>query len=103
MTQTMVSTMVCSHKEPLDSGGCHVQISASQFKASCLGLMDEVARNGELKLITKNGTPVAELHPCRSERRPTPFDLHPTTLLLGDLITPQTAHSWLPISLLSAR
>lgn len=64
------------------------RISASQFKARCLGLMDEVARSGEVLVITKNGNPVAELHPCRPERRPTPFGLHPSTRLLGDVIAP---------------
>lgn len=38
-------------------------ISASQFKARCLGLMDQVAASGEVLVITKNGQPVAELHP----------------------------------------
>jgi len=65
-------------------------ISASQFKARCLGLMDEVARSGEVVVITKNGSPVAELHPCRPSRRATPFGLHPTTQLLGDVIAPLT-------------
>jgi prevent-host-death family protein len=45
-------------------------ISASQFKARCLGLMDQVAATGEVLVITKNGQPVAELHPCASARRP---------------------------------
>ena len=38
-------------------------ISASQFKARCLGLMDQGAARGEVLVITKNGQPVAELHP----------------------------------------
>ena len=36
-------------------------IQASEFKAKCLALMDEVARNNEVLLITKNGKPIAEL------------------------------------------
>jgi prevent-host-death family protein len=38
-------------------------IKASEFKAKCLALMDEVARTGERFVITKNGQPVAELVP----------------------------------------
>ena len=38
-------------------------ISASQFKARCLGLMDQVAASGEVLVITKNGQPVAEINP----------------------------------------
>ena len=63
-------------------------ISASQFKARCLGLMDEVARSGEPLVITKNGVPVAELHPTRGTRRPTPFGLHQGTRLIGNVIAP---------------
>ncbi|MBM5795542.1 MAG: type II toxin-antitoxin system Phd/YefM family antitoxin, partial [Cyanobacteria bacterium M_surface_7_m2_037] len=48
------------------------RISASQFKARCLGLMDAVASSGEPLVITKNGVPVAELHPCRGARRASP-------------------------------
>jgi len=64
------------------------RISASQFKARCLGLMDAVASSGEPLVITKNGVPVAELHPCRGARRASPYGLHPDTQLLGDVIAP---------------
>jgi len=64
------------------------QISASQFKARCLSLMDEVASSGTVLVITKNGKPVAELHPCRGQRRASPFGLHPQTRLLGNVIAP---------------
>jgi len=64
------------------------QISASQFKARCLGLMDDVAASGEVLVITKNGQPVAELHPARTPRRASPFGLHPATRLTGDVLAP---------------
>lgn len=41
-------------------------IKASEFKARCLALMDEVAASGKPLLVTKNGKPVAELRPHRS-------------------------------------
>jgi prevent-host-death family protein len=63
-------------------------ISASQFKARCLGLMDQVAASGEVLVITKNGQPVAELHPCAPARRSSPFGLHPGVELHGDLLAP---------------
>jgi prevent-host-death family protein len=44
-------------------------IKASEFKAKCLALMDEVARTGAAIVITKNGKPVAELVPQTSIRR----------------------------------
>ena len=36
-------------------------IPATEFKARCLALMDEVATTGESILITKHGKPIAEL------------------------------------------
>ena len=36
-------------------------IKASEFKAKCLKLMDEVAESGEEIVITKNGRPTARL------------------------------------------
>ena len=63
-------------------------ISASQFKARCLGLMDQVAATGEVLVITKNGQPVAELHPCGLARRSNPFGIHPGVEIHGDLLAP---------------
>lgn len=34
---------------------------ASEFKAKCLQLMDDVAETGEPIIVTKNGKPVAQL------------------------------------------
>ena len=39
-------------------------IKASEFKAKCLKLMDEVAASGEEIVITKRGRPVARLTPA---------------------------------------
>ena len=36
-------------------------IPVGTFKAQCLGLIDQVARNGETLIITKRGKPVARL------------------------------------------
>ena len=38
-------------------------IKASEFKAKCLGLMDQVAASGQELIITKNQKPVAKLLP----------------------------------------
>ena len=42
-------------------------IKASEFKARCLKLMDEVADNGAEIVITKNGRPVSRLVPYRKK------------------------------------
>ena len=70
-----------------DSGNS-VTMKASEFKAKCLGLMDEVNENGGEIVITKNGKPVAKL---------TAFHERPKSLfgagrgrmkILGDIISP---------------
>ena len=42
-------------------------VKASEFKAKCLKLMDKVAATGDSIVITKNGTPVAELVPVKKK------------------------------------
>ena len=42
-------------------------IKATDFKARCLKLMDEVAQSGEEIVITKRGRPVSRLVPCRQQ------------------------------------
>jgi len=56
--------------------GCNMQtITASEFKAKCLRLMDEINRTGEEITITKNGKPVSVLKAYRSLPK-TLFGLH---------------------------
>jgi len=63
-------------------------IKASEFKAKCLKLMDEVAATGEPLVITKSGKPVAQLGPVARERRSL-WGLHKGQIeILGDIIEP---------------
>ena len=50
-------------------------ITASEFRAKCLALMDEVAETGAEILIIKRGKPVARLIPLRESNR-VPFGLY---------------------------
>lgn len=43
-------------------------ITATRFKAECLGLLDHVARTGEELVITKYGAPVARIVPPAAPR-----------------------------------
>jgi prevent-host-death family protein len=64
-------------------------IKASEFKAKCLALMDEVARTGERIVITKNGEPVAELGPVATEKKKDLFGLLKDELIItGDIMSP---------------
>ena len=63
-------------------------IKASEFKAKCLKLMDEVAESGEEIVITKNGRPVSRLIPYR-EKPKTLFGIDRGRIeILGDIISP---------------
>jgi prevent-host-death family protein len=63
-------------------------IKASEFKAKCLALMDEVARTGEPIVITKNGEPVSQLAPYR-RRLESLFGLHRDAVRIeGDIVRP---------------
>ncbi len=64
-------------------------VKASEFKAKCLALMDQVASTGEGVLITKNGKPVAELRPHAGKPRQSPFGRWKGMIeIKGDIISP---------------
>ncbi len=44
------------------------RISASEFKAKCLALLDEVAETRETLVVTKRGKPVARVVPAEDPR-----------------------------------
>lgn len=50
-------------------------LKASEFKAKCLKLMDEVQKTGDEIVITKNGKPISKLVPYRV-KVPTLLGLH---------------------------
>lgn len=63
-------------------------IKASEFKARCLKLMDEVAETGKEIVITKNGVPVSRLAPY-FERPETLVGIDKGILtIVGDIIEP---------------
>lgn len=63
-------------------------IQASEFKAKCLALMDQISTSGETLVVTKNGKPVVELRPYSGGRADSPFGLHKTLDIHGDIIQP---------------
>jgi prevent-host-death family protein len=66
------------------------RISAAQFKAQCLSLMDQVeAQRGEV-VITKRGKPVAKLVPIEEAPRSIFGCMAGTMEILGDLVEPTT-------------
>ncbi len=70
-------------------------IQASEFKAKCLALLDEVARTGETIVITKHGEPVAKLVPHRPPRAKSLIGLHKGQIKIhGDIISPIGQDLW---------
>ena len=69
------------------SGGTRT-MKASEFKAKCLQLMDEVADGGGEVVITKNGKPVSRLVPYR-ERPKSFFGADRGRMkIVGDIVGP---------------
>lgn len=66
-------------------------ISAGQFKARCLAIMDEVRSRGSEYVITKRGVPVAKLVPVTEERRPLLGSMKGTATTVGDIVSPLDA------------
>jgi len=63
-------------------------IKASEFKAKCLKLMDEVAETGEPLVITKSGKPIARLVPLKP-RPKSLWGAHKGMIeIKGDIISP---------------
>jgi prevent-host-death family protein len=75
-------------------GAVMPKIQASEFKAKCLALMEEVASKGEIRVVTRNGRPIAELHPYTGGRSGSPFGLHPKLEICGDIVEPLDDVEW---------
>jgi len=69
-------------------------IQSSEFKATCLALMDDVDSMGEIWAVTRNGHPIAELHPNSSGRSTSPFGLHCKLEICGNIIELLTGADW---------
>ncbi len=61
---------------------------ASEFKAKCLQLMDDVAETGEAIIVTKNGKPVAQLVPLPSKPHTFFGALKGFVSVKGDIVDP---------------
>lgn len=68
-------------------------MKASEFKAKCLRVMDEVNASGEEVVITKNGKPVSRLVPYRLKPKSL-FGLHEGKLSLHDDLIEGVDEAW---------
>ena len=67
-------------------------IPAGKFKATCLKLMDQVKRNRETLIVTKNGVPIIKIVPA--DELPSENILgcmKETVKIVGDILEPITS------------
>ena len=69
-------------------------ISAAEFKAKCLRLMDQVNDYHEEVVITKHGNPVAKLVPYSLKPKKSIFGYLENTVKVNDDIIKPLGESW---------
>ena len=79
----MVMNMVMKYRRAVPA-----QISAAEFKATCLDLMDEVERTGRSVVVTKRGRAVARLAPVKTRVRSAFGLMKDRIVIRGDIVRP---------------
>ncbi len=67
-------------------------LTVSKFKATCLAVVEGVAKTKQGVIITKRGKPIAELIPYEAEAEPVP--LKDTVTFMGDIMSPVAQEDW---------
>jgi antitoxin (DNA-binding transcriptional repressor) of toxin-antitoxin stability system len=89
--------MVMKAAAKLDSTPETRTISAAEFKAKCLQLMDEVNAHKLKLVVTKRGRPVAEVSAPRGKQTFVPlWGRSPDVKIHGDIISPLPQELTLP-------
>ena len=73
--------------------GSEVRIAATEFKARCLELIEQVRQSNQRVVVTRHGEPVAVLTPYNAEAPPLLGYLRGSVLEAGDLLSP-TGETW---------
>jgi prevent-host-death family protein len=68
-------------------------VGASEFKAKCLGLLDEVAKGSTL-IITKRGLPIAKVSPVSAAANSLRGSWKGIVKIKGDLVKFNEAGAW---------
>jgi prevent-host-death family protein len=69
-------------------------VAATEFKANCLRLMDEVAQQRRPIIITKRGKPIAKLVPIEEEAIDLFGRMAGSIKICGDIISPIDEEEW---------
>ena len=67
-------------------------LSISEFKATCLAVLEDVNKQKKRVIITKRGKPIAEVIPYDPIKKDMP--LKDTVKFLGDIISPVADKDW---------
>ena len=72
------------------------RVNATEFKAHCLSILDDVAEDGDTVVVTKRGKPVARIVTASGgEERPPQHTLEGTVEIAGDIVAPALpAEAW---------
>lgn len=69
-------------------------ISASEFKAKCLRLLDEIAEQGNTVVVTKRGRPIAKVTSLAAGKKRLRGTWKGIVRLNGDLVHFDTSDDW---------
>jgi prevent-host-death family protein len=69
-------------------------LAASEFKAKCLRLLDQIAEEGDTLIITKRGRPVAMVVPVSSPKRSLRGSWKGRVQIKGDIVHFDTSRDW---------
>jgi prevent-host-death family protein len=67
-------------------------LSVSEFKATCLAVLEDINRQKKRIVITKRGKPIAEVIPFETEQKDIP--LRDTVTYMGDIVSPVAEDDW---------
>ena len=63
-------------------------VSISEFKARCLGLLQQLNDTNETLMITKHGKPFAKVHPCAKDLEGALAGFRGSVVSSDDLVSP---------------
>ena len=67
-------------------------ISVSEFKATCLAVLEDINKHKKRVVITKRGKPIAEVIPFEADYKEIP--LKDTVTFIGDIVSPVAEDDW---------
>ena len=72
----------------------HRVVSATEFKAKCLALLDEMENNAATITITRRGKPVAVLSPIEKKWKSPKGSWAKKMTIVGDIVNEDFSQDW---------